>query len=238
MINIVCDFNSINSDLHTDILFYLGNNYVNLTDITISDRPFQSVKNLFYINEINSPLIELLNDFYDINLIQNNFYLQLDVNSRSDIIKKIFKFKPIQLNNSISNNFYKKNKINKKFTFHIRKGSQLLLKFECFLKILSIFYEFYWSINDKIPNSVDVHVLTPVQDDISGISITQLIMSYQKNQYPISNINEKVFDGLYIPYDFTLESIESLLLNLDNNAFDLESFKNKFNDYDFSNLFK
>jgi hypothetical protein len=131
MINIVCDFSSNNSDLHTDILFYLGDDYINLTGITLSDKPYQSVKNLFYINEIDSSLIELLDDVYDINLIQNNFYLKLNVNSSSEVIKKIFKFKPAPLKNTISNNFYKKFNLDKKFTFHIRKSSHLLTKFEC-----------------------------------------------------------------------------------------------------------
>lgn len=238
MINIVCDFNSPNSDLHTDFLFYIGDNHICLSDVTLSDKPKSGFKNILYITDIKSPLIDLLDGDYDIDVIQNNFYLCLDNNLSSKIINKIRKFENSTVIKHLGGNFYKKKLLHHDFTFYIREDSRLVFKFECFLKIISIFYDFNWSINEKIIGSIEVHVLTPAKSDIKGISITQLIMSYQKNQYPISHIDENVFDGLYIPYNFTLDSIESLLINITNGTFNLEVFRHKFNSHDFCNLFE
>jgi len=237
-INIVIDFDIHNYDLHTDILCIVESNKYNLEDISIGNKPLVDKTNLVYINDCNSKLINELNNNYRIIILKNNFYINI---LKEDIInrKKILNFpsQDITFNNKNSI-FYKKIKLNKNFSFFIRKDSNLIYKLRCFLDILTIYYDFEWKFNESIDNSINIHVLTPAKNDINGISVTQLIMSYQRNQFPISHIVEPEFNGLYISYLFSLDSLENLITSLSNGSLSLKTIKSLFNNHDFSNLFE
>lgn len=236
MINIVIDYNLENFDLHADILF-LAENY-DLSEIKINNRPILNKLNLFYIIDAKSEIINKLSNNYEIKIFPNNFLLNLSNNSPNILINKILEYPVIKCDNPIKRELYKKNKSIKNLSFFIREDSKLINIIESFLRIISIYYDFEWSFNNLIENSICIHVLTPAKDDINGISITQLIMSLQRNQFPISNIYEPVFENLYIPYELTLESFLNLIVNLSKGSYDLKSMKNLFENYDFSNLFK
>jgi hypothetical protein len=238
MINIVCDLNLINSNLHTDILLYVERNKINLDDLILSSKPFKSYLNLFYINDINSYLISHIDDFPNSFILQNEFFLNLKNNLGCKKSLRILNHKSIEIAAIENITSYRKINSIQNISFYIREESPIRFKLEAFLKILSIYYDFNYSFNHNTPNSLKIHVLTPAKDDIAGISITQIIMSLQRNQIPISFINENALDGLYVPYNFSLKSLELLLLSCSNKTINLNSIKNNFKNHDFSNLFK
>lgn len=232
--NIVADYSAINDEVINDIHKILYLKEIDYSDIILSDKLLDTLDNIIIPCASNYSIFKSRNPNKNIKILKNRFFCNFILNNKNynnyDVI-------PIDFNVPLNRKHNHILHIN--FNFFIRESKNFLNRLKLLLGVLSYYCEFNYKINPITVNSDDINIqiLTPAQNDIYGVSITQIIMALQRNRVPMSEQLEESLSDLYIPFDYTISDMLSILSNF-SDCTPLSQLKNNFNTHDFSSLFE
>lgn len=232
--NIVTDYSAINDEVINDIHKILYSKEIEYSDIILSEKLLDIDDNIIIPCVSNYNIFKSRSPNNNIKILKNRFYCDFILNNKNyqnyDVIPIDFNMPSNRKRNCI---------LHINFNFFIRESKNFSNRLKLLLGVLSYYCEFNYKINPITVRSDDINIqiLTPAQNDIYGVSITQIIMALQRNRVPMSEQLEESLSDLYIRFDYTIPDMISLLSNF-SDCTPLSRLKNNFKTHDFSSLFE